>query len=478
MQTSSQPKLLPIPFADAGSKQDIPNDSQVGIAAGRASYNDGFPPLTRTPLAAGGVPPFGTDFNGVLNDITAAIRWSQAGACYPFNTAFNSAVSGYPKGARIPNSSLDGFWLNTVDGNTTNPENTTAAITGWVPSDNYGSTAITGLAGTAVTLTTLQASKYRITLAGVLSANINLTIPAWQKTWMIENNCTGSFSITIKTPSGTGVAIPAGMKASVYGNGTNIILDNPTQNVSTQVTGTISQSRNLNMSVTAASATATITADEIIVGTAIGGSQYRIGNFSKAINLGTTGAGGMDTGTAPANGYVAIYAIYNQVTAASALLAVNATSAVAPEVYGGANMPAGFTASALVSVWRTSSSQFVLGYQQDRNISIVRTNVLQTSTNVSSSTALSMSGLIPLNGKSVDLILNSTQTTGGSGIGLIAQSSTTGISYIGNTAVASSGTSASYVSGSIPIITLQTIYYYMVTTNPGSYVISLGKYTI
>lgn len=223
MQTSSQPKLLPIPFADAGSKQDIPNDSQVGITAGRASYSDGFPPLTRTPLAAGGVPPFGTDFNGVFNDITAAIRWSQAGAGYPFNAAFNTAVAGYPKGARIPNSTLDGFWLNTADGNSANPENTTSALTGWIPSGVYGATAITGLSGSSVTLTTLQASKDRITLAGTLTANINLIVPAWIKRWEIINNCTGAFSVTVKTPSGTGVAVSAGTNLNVIGDGTNII---------------------------------------------------------------------------------------------------------------------------------------------------------------------------------------------------------------------------------------------------------------
>lgn len=223
MQTSSQPKLLPIPFAEAGSRQDIPNDSQIGITAGRASYNDGFPPLTRTPLAAGGVPPFGTDFNGVFNDITAAIRWSQAGAGYPFNAAFNTAVSGYPKGARIPNSTLDGFWLNTTDGNSVNPENTTSAITGWVPSGVYGTTAITGMSGSSVTLTTLQASKDRITLAGTLTANVNLVIPAWIKRWEIINNCTGAFSITVKTPSGTGVTITSGATAIVQGDGTNIV---------------------------------------------------------------------------------------------------------------------------------------------------------------------------------------------------------------------------------------------------------------
>ncbi|MGD9424019.1 hypothetical protein ACLHDD_02320 [Pantoea sp. NSTU24] len=222
MQNSSQPKLLPVPFADAGSKQDIPNDSQIGVTAGRASYTDGFPPLTRTPLAAGGVPPFGTDFNGVLNDVTAAVRWSQAGAGYPFNTAFNTAIGGYPKGARIPNSTLDGFWLNTTDSNSTNPENTTSALTGWVPSGFYGTTAITGLSGSSVTLTTLQAGRDRITLAGTLTSNINLIVPAWVKRWEIVNNCTGSFSVTVKTPNGSGVSVAAGISAFVYGDGTNI----------------------------------------------------------------------------------------------------------------------------------------------------------------------------------------------------------------------------------------------------------------
>jgi len=222
MQNSSQPKLLPIPFATGGSKQDIPNDSQIGITAGRASYTDGFPPLTRTPLAAGGIPPFGTDFNGVFNDITAAIRWSQAGAGYSFNTDFSSAVAGYPKGARIPNSSLDGFWLNTVDGNNTNPENTTSSLTGWVPQSCYGVTNITGLSGSSVVLTTLQASKDRLIFSGTLSANINVVVPAWIKKWEVVNNTTGAYSITLKTPSGSGVAVPSGSNAILQGDGTNI----------------------------------------------------------------------------------------------------------------------------------------------------------------------------------------------------------------------------------------------------------------
>lgn len=225
MQNSSQPKLLPIPFADSGSKQSIPNASQIGITAGRASYTDGFPPLTRTPLAAGGVPPFGTDFNGVLNDITAALRWTQTGSSYPFNSDFNTAISGYPKGAKIPNSTLDGYWLNIIDGNTSNPEVSNSATTGWVPTENYGVTSVTGLSGSSITLTTLQASKDRIVLSGTLTANINLVVPAWIKRWTVINNCTGSYSVTVKTPNGTGISVGSGTTARLIGDGTNVTQD-------------------------------------------------------------------------------------------------------------------------------------------------------------------------------------------------------------------------------------------------------------
>src|SRR5471030_4169 len=147
-----------------------------------------------------------------------------------------------------------------------------------------------------------------------------------------------------------------------------------------QLTGIIGETRNAKMSVTATSATATFTADEIIVGTALGGLQYRIGNFNKTINLATKGAGGMDAGTPPASGFVGIYAIINPTSGASALLAVNATTTIVPEVYGGANMPSGYTASALVSVWATNASgQFKVGIQAGRNISSQSIFVLNTS---------------------------------------------------------------------------------------------------
>ena len=168
--------------------------------------------------------------------------------------------------------------------------------------------------------------------------------------------------------------------------------------IQTAPNGVVGQARNVAMSVTAASATATLTADEIIVGTALGGQMYKVASFSKTINLATTGAGGMDTGTAPASGYVALYAVYNPTTGASALIATNAAT-LQGNVYGGANMPSGYTASALVAVWPTNASgQFVSGEWFDRSFRFGPVQVLNTTT-AQSQTALSIVSAVPLNAK-------------------------------------------------------------------------------
>lgn len=170
----------------------------------------------------------------------------------------------------------------------------------------------------------------------------------------------------------------------------------------TGLTGIVGQSRNAAMRITAASSTATWTADELVVETAIGGTQYRLNNLSLSINLATTGAGGMDTGAAPASGFVAIYAIYNPTTKTTAALAVNATSAKAPEVYGGSNMPAGYTASALIAVCGTNSSgQLLPGLLTDRTWMTPRTIVLNVTVQNSSWTSMTLAAMVPLNAKRV-----------------------------------------------------------------------------
>ncbi|MBJ9658372.1 phage tail protein [Burkholderia multivorans] len=214
------------------------------------------------------------------------------------------------------------------------------------------------------------------------------------------------------------------------------------------------------MSVTAASSTATLNADEIIVGSSLGGQKYLLKQFSKTINLGTTGAGGMDTGSAPASGFVALYAIYNPTTGASALLATNATSTVAPNVYGGANMPSGYTASALVSVWGTNASgQLVTGSQNGRVIATGANLVLNSSTQQSSLTPLSISSVVPRNARTASGILTASSSTT-SPLQLIVS----GLSGIGQKGLSGTAISQGTSYERVPLMTPQTIYY--VSTAP------------
>ncbi|SPB16537.1 tail protein [Caballeronia novacaledonica] len=230
------------------------------------------------------------------------------------------------------------------------------------------------------------------------------------------------------------------------------------QSMFSPVVGTV---RNLSMSVSAASASATMSADEIIVATALNGRTYRLASFSKTINLATTGAGGMDTGTAPVSGFVALYAIFNPTTGASALLAKNATSAVQPNVYGGANMPASYTASALVSVWPTNASgQFVGAGQVEREVSIATSNVLTTSTVQASLTSFSAGGVLPLNARTCrgDFTIGSSTASAGANAVLSGSPSEIGRVAIGATsATAGATTVVSY--SHIAIQTPQTLYY-------------------
>ncbi|HDL8567164.1 TPA: hypothetical protein PXS11_001065 [Yersinia enterocolitica] len=483
MNSSDAPKKQPVPFGVNGSREDLLPTTPSGDNS--ASYDVGFPPITMILKAAGGLPPKGQDMNQILYELSSLARWNSAGAMNVYDTAFSTAISGYPKGAILANSSFSSTWLNTTEANTASPESSTTS--GWVPSKNYGVTAITGLAAANVTLTSLQASNDRITLAGTLTANINLVFPSWLSRWIVTNNCTGNFTVTCKTSAGTGVAIPVGTTAVVFSDGTNITLNGPlmvqaaTNNNhavnlgqgNAQWSPVVGASRNAKMSVTAASATATFTADQLTVTTGLSGQPYLLTSFSKTINLATTGAGGMDTGTVPAAGFVALYAIYNPTTQASALLAVNTTSVLAPEVYGGANIPSGYTASALVSVWRTASSQFVIGYQVDRKLVLTGAIAINGNTQQASYTAIPLTAIVPINAKTVSGTRGVASTTGGVAIKNYVASNASGLAeqpMSGGTAAANLDMHIAFID--LPIITPQAIYY-LATASAGTMTMSI-----
>lgn len=159
----------------------------------------------------------------------------------------------------------------------------------------------------------------------------------------------------------------------------------------------VGSSRNLRAIQTAASASLTFTADEIVVKSALGAGGVLIPSFNKTINVSTVGAGGMDTGLAPVSGWVAIYAIWNPTTGVSNLVGTDVTAATAPEIYGAANMPAGYTQSSLQSVWPTDASRLLkVARQLDRDI-YYYTNVYSGGPGSGSFTSLSIATAVPRN---------------------------------------------------------------------------------
>ena len=200
----------------------IPVPSQIPGNPGRASFNDGFPSDT---MGAGAIDPYGQDFNGILYMLSAYCQALTGGQFWSFNSTWEAANSGYALGAILSMAANTGFWLNLSAGNVNNPDTTAAATSNWAPLASYGWADITGLTNANVTLTATQAALPIISLNGALTGNIQIIFPTWLKQWLIQNNTTGQFSVTCKTASGTGVAVPQGGTAApthVYGDGTNI----------------------------------------------------------------------------------------------------------------------------------------------------------------------------------------------------------------------------------------------------------------
>lgn len=84
-----QPTKIPRAFASSGDKNSIP-DSTGNI--GFASWSEGFPTITSTPFAQGGVAPKRADFNGIFNALSAATVWNQQGGIFAYDNATDYEV--------------------------------------------------------------------------------------------------------------------------------------------------------------------------------------------------------------------------------------------------------------------------------------------------------------------------------------------------------------------------------------------------
>lgn len=220
MQISSPPLKWTVPFAQGdGSRVEIPATTADPT---RFSLTLGSPPLTGQPPETGGVPPQLEDFNGAFNQIARFVWWNMGGGPIPYDAtwATDTNVNGYAQGAVIRSADLSGCWLSLADNNTVNPD---TVGTNWAPLSTYGVTALTGQTGGTTTLTPAQAMKRVLTIAGTLTSNLTVVVPAWTYDWSVTNSTTGAFTVTVKTPAGAGTLIPQNSTPfSVRGDGTNV----------------------------------------------------------------------------------------------------------------------------------------------------------------------------------------------------------------------------------------------------------------
>lgn len=194
LSDSSIPTKIPTYWGQSAPSGDItcpiPIPSQISIAAGRASWTDGFPPITFNPVAAGGVPPFGQDMNGILCQLSQWTRWQNAGNPIFYDNTFSSAIGGYPNQAMLSVASGGPcFWVSDADNNTSDPDTGGAnwintctvggVLSGTVQNASIVNSGVT--AGTYIAPTFTVGSDGRVTTASSGSGNtspVNLGLSA------------------------------------------------------------------------------------------------------------------------------------------------------------------------------------------------------------------------------------------------------------------------------------------------------------
>lgn len=212
--------------ADVGTiTLPIPLTTPTG---GAASFDKGFTSVNMTPEVAGGIPPFGQDFNGILYMLSSMAAYQQAGQPFLFDAAIAAAIGGYKAGTILGMSDGSGTWINGVDGNTTDPDNDGTA-SGWGPNGNGTnvSPVITGLTGGSLVLLPSQWRRQFIILEGALTSNLTIQFPPIGRPTYFINLTTGAFTVSVGSniQSAPYVVVPQTGESSptaVWGDGVNV----------------------------------------------------------------------------------------------------------------------------------------------------------------------------------------------------------------------------------------------------------------
>lgn len=76
---------------------------------------------------------------------------------------------------------------------------------------------------TDVTLSSTEAQNVFQTYTGALTGNINVIVPTTVQLYIVANDTTGAFTLTMKTAAGTGIGVPQSSTSILYCDGTNVL---------------------------------------------------------------------------------------------------------------------------------------------------------------------------------------------------------------------------------------------------------------
>jgi len=74
-----------------------------------------------------------------------------------------------------------------------------------------------------VTLTAAECRNRKLQFNGVITGNLAVIVPTKERGWMVFNNTTGAFTLTVKTAAGTGIVIGTGKHAQIACDTVNVI---------------------------------------------------------------------------------------------------------------------------------------------------------------------------------------------------------------------------------------------------------------
>lgn len=230
--------------------------------------------------------------------------------------------------------------------------------------------------------------------------------------------------------------------------------------------------------VTVGATSATFIDDAVTCATSLTGTSYRIPGFSATLNLSTVGIGGMDTGTATAGGFIAVYAAYNPTTLAHGVFGSMEGSVAPSTIYNGSNRPAGFTATALIAVVPAGPTAGIFNSFSIHGGIITRSLILPANQTNAPTTlsGISLSGFVPKAARKVygSIGISNFTSAASASISVATDSNSTNQTVAAGYATSGGGFTAPFT---LTLITAQVLYWF-VSTNVGNAFIGISAYEI